>query len=199
MTKEEKTEKELKEEGVGREGPETEPVESRTPDGEEAAEAGGNEAQADALSLECQALKVECDQLKDRFLRVSSDFQNYRKRMEKEKADLHAYANERLICDLLPVLDNFERAVLSGTERTDPAETFVKGIEMVFKQLKDVLEASGLQKIDALGKPFDPTVHHAVMQVEEEEAEPDTVVEVFQTGYSLNAKVIRPSMVKVAK
>lgn len=199
MTKEEKTEKELKAEGVGQERPEAELVEPQAPDVEAAEETGGDEAEAEALSRECQALKAECDQLKDRFLRVSSDFQNYRKRMEKEKADLHAYANERLICDLLPVLDNFERAVLSGAERTEPAETFVKGIEMVFRQLKDVLEASGLQKIDALGKPFDPTMHHAVMQGEEEEAEPDTVVEVFQTGYSLNAKVIRPSMVKVAK
>jgi molecular chaperone GrpE len=144
-------------------------------------------------------LEKEFNELNERFLRVSSDFRNFKKRAEKEKHDIYSYANEKLICDLLPVMDNFERAVLSAESENSSSKKMLKGIEMVFKQLNDVLNLNGIEKIDAVGKPFDPNYHHAVMMEETEEFETETVVEVFQTGYSLNKKVIRPSMVKVAK
>jgi len=146
-----------------------------------------------------EALEKEFNEMNERFLRVSSDFRNFKKRVEKEKKDIYSYANEKLICDLLPVMDNFERAVLSAESENGTSEKMLKGIEMVYKQLNDVLNANGIKKIDAVGKPFDPNYHHAVMMEESEEFEAETVIEVFQTGYSLNDKVIRPSMVKVAK
>ena len=128
-----------------------------------------------------------------RYLRLMADFQNYKKRVEKEKRDLYSYANEKLMNELLAVVDNFERAL-----DHDADEGFKEGIEMIFKQLQDVLEKSGLAEIPALGEEFDPNVHSAVMTEETEDYESGKVSGVMQKGYTLNGKVIRPSMVKVA-
>ncbi len=128
-----------------------------------------------------------------RYLRLMADFQNYKKRVEKEKRDLYSYANEKLMNELLAVVDNFERAL-----DHDADEGFKEGIEMIFKQLQDVLEKSGLAEIPALGEEFDPNVHSAVMTEETEEYESGKVSGVMQKGYTLNGKVIRPAMVKVA-
>ena len=119
--------------------------------------------------------------------------QNYKKRVEKEKRDLYSYANEKIMGDLLTVMDNFERAL-----EHDADETFKEGIEMIFKQLSDVLEKDGLAEIPALGEEFDPNVHSAVMTEETEDYESGKVSGVMQKGYTLNGKVIRPAMVKVA-
>ena len=128
-----------------------------------------------------------------RYLRLMADFQNYKRRVEKEKKDLYAYANENIMSDLLTVMDNFERAL-----EHDADENFKEGIEMIFKQLQDALEKSGLAEIPALGEDFDPNVHNAVMAEETEDYESGKVSGVMQKGYTLNGKVIRPSMVKVA-
>ena len=128
-----------------------------------------------------------------RYLRLMADFQNYKKRAEKEKKDLYAYANENIMGDLLNVIDNFERAL-----EHDAGDGFKEGIEMIFKQLTDVLEKSGLAEIPALGEEFDPNVHSAVMTEETEDYESGKVSGVMQKGYTLNGKVIRPAMVKVA-
>lgn len=135
--------------------------------------------------------KEEADDL--RYLRLMADFQNYKKRVEKEKRDLYSYANEQIMSDLLTVMDNFERAL-----EHDADENFKEGIEMIFKQLQDALEKSGLAEIPALGEEFDPNVHNAVMAEETEDYESGKVSGVMQKGYTLNGKVIRPSMVKVA-
>ena len=129
-----------------------------------------------------------------KYLRLMADFQNYKKRVEKEKKDLYSYANEKLVTELLAVLDNFERALA----HEDPGNGFKEGMEMIFKQLMDVLEKSGLAEIAALGEDFDPNFHNAVMTEETEEYESGKVSGVMQKGYTLNGKVIRPSMVKVA-
>ena len=129
-----------------------------------------------------------------RYLRLMADFQNYKKRVEKEKKDLYSYANEKIIIELLSVLDNFERALEQETE----GDGFKEGMEMIFKQLGDVLEKSGLAEIAALGEYFDPNFHNAVMTEDTEEYESGKVSGVMQKGYTLNGKVIRPSMVKVA-
>ena len=129
-----------------------------------------------------------------RYLRLMADFQNYKKRVEKEKKDLYSYANEKIIIELRAVLDNFERALEQETE----GDGFKEGMEMIFKQLGDVLEKSGLAEIAALGEDFDPNFHNAVMTEETEEYESGKVSGVMQKGYTLNGKVIRPSMVKVA-
>lgn len=130
-----------------------------------------------------------------KYTRLMADFQNYKRRTEKEKSDIYAYANEKLITGLLEVIDNFERAVLSETAD----EKYAEGMEMIFKQLKRVLEGSGLEEIKALGEGFDPNFHNAVMTEENDNFESGSVTEVLQKGYTLNGKVIRPSMVKVNK
>lgn len=129
-----------------------------------------------------------------RYLRLMADFQNYKKRVEKEKSDLYSYANEKLVTELLAVLDNFERALEQEVGDTG----FKEGMEMILKQLDDVLNKSGLAEIPALGEDFDPNFHNAVMTEETEEYESGKVSGVMQKGYTLNGKVIRPSMVKVA-
>ena len=128
-----------------------------------------------------------------KYLRLMADFQNYKKRVEKEKTDLYSYANEKLVTEILAVLDNFERALA----HEDSGDGFKEGMEMIFKQLMDVLEKSGLAEIAALGEDFDPNFHNAVMTEETEEYESGKVSGVMQKGYTLNGKVIRPSMVKV--
>lgn len=127
-----------------------------------------------------------------RYLRLLAEFQNYKKRTEKEKSDLYSYANEKIMTELLEVMDNFERAL------EQPAgDRFKEGMELIFNQLGSVLNRAGLAEISALGEEFDPNVHNAVMTEETEEYESGKVSGVMQKGYTLNGKVIRPSMVRV--
>ena len=129
-----------------------------------------------------------------RYMRLMADFQNYKKRVEKEKSDIYSYANEKMATELLNVLDNFERAL--DHECAD--EGFKEGMDMIFKQLFDVLGKSGLAEIPAQGEEFDPNFHNAVMTEDTDEYESGKVSGVLQKGYTLNGKVIRPTMVKVA-
>lgn len=138
----------------------------------------------------------ELEELTDSYLRLQADFMNYKKRMEREKINTIDYANEDLITELLPILDNFERA-LSSVEEED--SSFCEGMKMIYDQMLKVLKANGLEEIEALGEKFDPNYHHAAFMEESEEGKEGIILEVFQKGYKLNDKVIRPSMVKVAK
>ena len=128
-----------------------------------------------------------------KYMRLMADFRNFKKRAEKEKLDIYAYANEKIVIGLLDVLDNFERAL--EHESADPA--YAEGMKMIFKQLMGVLKESGLKEIKTQGESFDPNFHNAVMTEDNPEFESGKVTEVLQKGYSLNNKVIRPSMVKV--
>ena len=168
--------------------PETETAEDTNQESEDSGKECGEEEKEEEVKEEG---KEEDDDL--RYLRLMADFQNYRKRAEKEKKDLYSYANEKIMGDLLTVMDNFERAL-----EHDAGDGFKEGIEMIFKQLSDVLEKSGLAEIPALGEEFDPNVHSAVMTEETEDYESGKVSGVMQKGYTLNGKVIRPAMVKVA-
>ena len=133
--------------------------------------------------------------LETKYLRLMADFQNYKRRSEKEKADVYAYANEKIVVQLLDVIDNFERAL----DCADTAEKgFAEGMEMIFRQLKDVLKNSNVEEIEALGLDFDPNFHNAVMMEDTEEYESGKVSAVLQKGYTLNGRVIRATMVKVA-
>lgn len=156
------------------------------------------EAQAEAEQTdEVANLKQEVDALNDKYLRLNAEFQNYKRRVEKEKTDLIKYGTEKLMTELLPVVDNFTRAMtLSGVEAADTK--FVEGLGMIQKSLEEFMTKNGLKKIEAAGEAFDPQCHHAVMTEEKEGCEPDTVIEVLQDGYTLNDRVIRPSMVKVS-
>ena len=133
----------------------------------------------------------------ERYLRLLAEFQNFKKRSAKEKSDIHAYANEKIIGDLLPILDNFERALASNA--MDDPEAYAKGMSMIFEQMKTALEKAGLQEIEALGKEFNPNMHNAVVSEESDEHESGHVSKELQKGYTLNGKVVRPTMVAVAK
>ena len=137
--------------------------------------------------------KEEEEALNVQYMRLMADFQNYKKRVEKEKSDIYAYANEKIVSQLLDVIDNFERAL--SVETAD--EGFAEGMKMIFRQFMDVLEKSGLEEINALGEDFDPNFHNAIMTEDNPEFESGKVTLVMQKGYILNKKVIRPSMVKV--
>jgi molecular chaperone GrpE len=152
-----------------------------------------NDPSNDAIELNADELLKEHEQ---KFLRLSADFANYKRRVEKEKLDIYRNATERLVKDLLPVIDNMERALSHSTD--SPQEAFASGVEMVFKSLLEVLAKEGLKPIDALNQPFDHNLHHAVMTEDHQEFESDHVIGVLQKGYLLNEKVIRPAMVKVS-
>lgn len=148
---------------------------------------------------ELDGLKNELEEYKSRFMRLSADFQNYKKRMEKERSDLYKFGSEKIVVDILPIIDNFERAIQASENKGEESASFLDGVEMIFKQFIEMLNKHGVQEIESIEKEFDPNLHHAVMQEECEESESNMVTEVFQKGYTLNDKVIRPSMVKVSK
>lgn len=151
------------------------------------------ESEDDAKASDNESKEEPKEDESTRYMRLMADFQNFKKRAAKEKTDLYQYANEKIVTELLTVLDNFERAL----EQEAGDAGFKEGMELIFKQLGDVLEKSGLAEIEALGEDFDPNFHNAVMTEESEEYESGKISGVLQKGYTLNGKVIRPSMVKV--
>lgn len=174
-----KTAEEVKEEEVLEQEEPVEAAENSEP--EEAPEAAPQEPEED---------------WQDKYTRLYAEFQNFRRRTEKEKSDIYAFANEKFAMGLLEVIDNFERAMEHGSE-ADPK--FAEGMQLILKQLQSVLEKNNVEEIEALDKPFDPNYHNAVMTEASETAESGTVTKVLQKGYMLNKKVIRPSMVAVAQ
>ena len=140
-------------------------------------------------------LEGERDEMKNLAQRVQADFDNFRRRNASVYADSLAEGERNVIKELLPVIDNFERA-LNNSENVD--QNYVEGVRLVYKQLMDVLTKKGLEEIDASGK-FDPELHNAVMQGESDDAESGDILEVFQKGYKVKDRIIRHSMVKVAK
>lgn len=137
---------------------------------------------------------AELREMKDRYLRTLADFENFRKRSEREKADFYKYALSGLLKELLPVLDNFDRAL----EHAEEGDDFHKGVLLIYKQLFGVLQKYGLRPIEEGGVPFDPKIHEAVVREEDASVPSHTVVAVLQKGYFLHDRVLRPAMVKVA-
>jgi molecular chaperone GrpE len=152
----------------------------------------------DAIAADLAKARAEAESYLDDLRRLQADFDNYRKRTLREQTARAASASQALVTRLLPVLDNFELAV-SAAEQSRDFDRMLKGVEMVFGELREVLEGEGLVKIEAEGKPFDPERHEAVIAVEQEDSEPGTVTDIVRTGYELRGKVLRPAMVKVAK
>ena len=167
------------EETVAQDAPETNVPQDETPD---------------PLLAELEALKDSLAQKEDQYLRLAAEYDNYRKRTQKEKTDAYQNAKSDAVVAFLPVYDNLERALKQETAD----EAYKKGVEMTMNGLKDVLSKLGVEEIPALGETFDPNVHNAVMHVEDENAGENTVVEVFQAGFRSGEKVIRFAMVKVA-
>jgi molecular chaperone GrpE len=130
-------------------------------------------------------------------LRLAADFQNFRRRSEKERSDVYAYANEKIVVELLDVIDSFERAMDNPWEAGEAR--VMEGMALILKQLQGVLEENHVKEIQALGQPFDPACHNAVMTEASPSVESGSVAKVLQKGYMLNKKVIRPAMVSVAE
>ncbi len=163
---------------------------------EESTEAGEEqEAKGEDKENEKAAEKdPEEEALNVKYMRLMADFQNFKRRTEKEKSDIYAFANEKIVRELLDVIDNFERALAAGND----GDKFLEGMEMILKQLLAVLERAGVTEIKCLGEDFDPNFHNAVMTEDSAEYESGKVTEVLQKGYILNNRTIRPAMVKVA-
>ena len=145
--------------------------------------------------ISAEEVKEEDEELNTKYLRLMADFQNFKRRTEKDKSEIYARANESIVTELLNVSDNFERALSEDTASAD--ENFLKGMELIFDQLKGVLEKFGVAEIKAEGEDFDPNFHNAVMQVESEEFESGTVAAELQKGYMYHDTLVRPSMVSV--
>lgn len=189
MSEEQKKEAQTPEDEVKKEAGSAEATE--TPEEDNASEAEKTEEKSEEKTDE------KADDGNEKYVRLMAEFQNYKKRVAKEKNDIREYATEKLVMELLPVLDNFERALAASAE-DDPAG-YAKGMELIFTQMVTELQKSGLAEVEAEGQDFDPTKHNAVMTEENEELESGKVSKVLQKGYALNDKVIRPSMVAVTK
>lgn len=137
------------------------------------------------------------DEFKDKFLRVSAEYENFRKRTQKEKESLYADGKAACAQSFLPLADNMDRA-MEAAKAENPESPIVKGMEMIFRQFEDILKSLSIEEIPSVGQEFNPEVHNAVMHIEDDEAEANIIVEEFQKGYKMGDKVLRHSMVKVA-
>jgi molecular chaperone GrpE len=171
------------------ESSEEESAEAETPEASEVVEEETNDM--------ATQLQKELDEYRNKYLRLNADFQNFRKRSEKEKTDLYKYANEKLIVELLPLVDNMERALDHIDEENK--SSIVDGLKMIHKGFLDTLTKNGVEPIVAVGEEFDPQIHNAVMMEESEEHDSNIIIDEFQKGYRLKEKVIRHSMVKVSQ
>ena len=148
----------------------------------------------DQLRIARDGLRVERDELKELLLRRQAEFDNFRKRTERERSEYLQYAGMDMVKSLLPVLDDFERALKSDCGSPE----YAKGIEMIYSRMYEALKKLGLEPVDAAGKPFDPHLHQAVERVETSDSEDNIVLDEFQRGYYFKGKLLRPSMVKVS-
>lgn len=151
-----------------------------------------------AANAKIAELEAKIKEMENRYLRLYADFENFRRRTRQEMEAAEKYRAQSLVSDLLPALDNFERALKIKAE-DEQAKSILQGMEMVYRSVLDALKKEGVEAIEAVGKPFDPHLHQAVMQVEDSNYEPNTVVEELQKGYKLKDRVIRPAMVKVSQ
>jgi molecular chaperone GrpE len=148
------------------------------------------------LKKQLEDMNAACSEMKDKMLRMAAEFDNYKKRTSREMDNIYLDAKCDTVKNILPIIDNFERALETGV--CDSCVSYKQGVELIYKQLIDILASMGVEEIKALGEKFNPDLHNAVMHVEDENASANEIVEVFQKGYKLNERVIRYSMVKVA-
>lgn len=153
-------------------------------------------AEVDKMMATIEEKNRLMDEQAERYKRLQADYDNFRRRTRQEKEELSAIVAQGVIRELLPVMDNFERALASAS--TQDAAGLLAGVEMIYRQFATALEKNGLTAIEAVGKMFDPQQHEAVMQVADDSQPEGTILEELQKGYSVQGKVVRPSMVKVA-
>lgn len=178
------------------------PAEEAAEDSAEPVELSREQLQelVERLHQELTASRDRAEGYYRRLLRMEADFENYRRRTQAEKAELQLFAGQRIITSLLPVLDNLERA-LAAAKQTHDLEALLQGLEMVYREFKELLHREGLQGMEVLGQEFNPELHEALAQVPADEVgkTDNTIVEEYQKGYLLRGKVIRPARVAVAK
>lgn len=163
---------------------------------------GGQTAENDEtaeLEAKIEAARQEAQANYERLLRVSAEFDNYKKRSAREIQDFRKYANETLLKELLPMVDNLELAIKSASEESNGQESLVNGIDLTLKEILRVLNKFGVQAVEALNQPFDPVFHQAVVSEESDTHPKNTVIQELQKGYTLHDRLLRPSMVVVAK
>jgi molecular chaperone GrpE len=151
-----------------------------------------------ALEEQLQKLTQERNDFKDQLLRTMADFQNYRKRVRDDQRQIEERANERLIVDLLPVLDNFERAI-AGMEAGSSLDAVMEGVRAIDRQFRAILDQQKVQRVKSVGQPFDPEHHDALALVESTEHEEGTILEEVESGYKIGDRVIRPARVRVSR
>ena len=156
------------------------------------------EQDSEELGGQMRDLQSQKDELFEKLQRLSADYANFQKRVPKQIADTIAYEKEKIIKTLLPALDNFEHT-LQNADSAENVDAFVKGVQIIYDQMLDILKSHGVEVIKALGEKFDPAVHEAMMQKAEPDTKDNVVLEEFQKGYKLNTRVIRPSKVIVNK
>ncbi|TYO96817.1 molecular chaperone GrpE [Geothermobacter ehrlichii] len=177
------------------------PAAGEPPAGQQAAAAADDRAPSDMERLqdELTAAKDEARKNWDLYLRSQADMENFRKRMQREKQEMARFANEGLLRELLPVMDNLQRAVDHAREEQAEATALLEGVEMTLSQFARTLEKFGVTPVEAIGKPFDPSCHEAMGQVVSEEVPPNTVAQELQKGYRLHDRLLRPALVMVSK
>ncbi|CAM3944318.1 nucleotide exchange factor GrpE [Lederbergia lenta] len=161
-------------------------------------EADITESESDESNQKIAELEAKLAESESRYLRLYADFENFRRRSQLDREAGEKYRAQNLVTNLLPAIDNFERAMQVDLDN-EQAKSLLTGVEMVYRGIIDALKQEGAEQIEAVGEEFDPNLHQAVMQTEEEQYGPNIVVEEFQKGYKLKDRVIRPSMVKVNK
>lgn len=171
-----------------------EPQNEENPSFEEGFGEASIDKDQETAELKFQRLEEQLLEAKDRYLRQAADMENMRRRQEKDRADLLKFGTEKLLQDLLPVLDSLDKAMQAAEGQTNPV---VEGVKMVQKQFVTVLEQNGLKSIESKGASFDPNLHQAIQRLEDDVAE-DTVKEEYQKGYTLNGRLVRPAMVSVS-
>ncbi len=169
-------------------------TESSEPNKKDGVEEGAGDSESPKVEEEKPKQEEE---LEKRFIRLQADFSNYKKRAEKEKQDIYKSAGARVISSMLPVIDDFERAIAHADE--SGKEAFIDGIKLIMKNFNEALVKEGLEYIDVKDADFDPNLHHAVMLEEVEGVESGKVIMEIQKGYKVSGKVVRPSMVKVSQ
>lgn len=165
---------------------------------EEIKEAEVELSEIDKLKEENAKLKSKVEELEGDYLRKNAEFQNFRKRQEKEIEELRKFASEKVMIKLLDNVDNLERAIAASTETKD-FDSLIKGVEMTLSQMKNIMVSEGIEEVGSEGQMYDPHTHHAVMVEDSPSHENDQIIQVFQKAYKMKGKVIRPAMVKVCK
>ncbi|KUL17109.1 nucleotide exchange factor GrpE [Bacillus paralicheniformis] len=160
------------------------------------ADAPAEDTQTEMLEKQLKELQERLEEKENKLLRVQADFENYKRRARLDLEAAEKYRSQRIISDLLPALDNFERALQIDPDN-EQTKSLLQGMEMVHRQILEAFKNEGVEQIPSVGEQFDPNMHQAVMQVEDEAYESNAVVEELQKGYKLKDRVIRPSMVKV--